>query len=46
MGYLFIVKNEEKIESVPVRIVGRNWRVERSVRKGCCLSEFWSGVVG
>ena len=33
LGYRFIVENKEQIENLPVRVIGNNWRIERSVKK-------------
>ena len=45
-GYRLIVENKEKIEDIPVRVVGRGWKVERSVGKKTCLGVFWREMGG
>ena len=46
LGFRFIVQNEEKIENVPIRILGKGWRIQRSIKKGTTLQEFWNEAIG
>lgn len=41
LGYRFIAENQEKVESVGVRVVGRDFTIERKVARGALLSAFW-----
>jgi hypothetical protein len=41
LGYRFIAENQEKIESLGVRVVGSDFMIERKVPRNGVLSAFW-----
>lgn len=41
LGYRFITENKEKIDNLGVRIVGKEFTIERKVPRMMLLSSFW-----
>ena len=46
LGYRFIVEKREKIEKVPIKIIGRGFVMERSVSKRSSLEDFIQDLLG
>ena len=46
LGYTFIVSQQDRKASVPVRVKGKDFTIERKVAHEEKLSDFWKEIVG
>jgi hypothetical protein len=46
LGFKFVTSQQDKLEAIPVRVVGKNWRIERSLPRTITLGEFWKELGG